>query len=65
MAEDKENHERLKKLLAQSLANETGITEAQARELIEMIGTDHGSLLREGRMLKSRQGPAEKPITPR
>ncbi|MES0168268.1 hypothetical protein NKJ87_20135 [Mesorhizobium sp. M0027] len=58
MAEDKESRERLKELQAQSLAKETGITEEQARDLIEMIGTDRGSLLREARALK---GAGKKP----
>ncbi|MCZ8546359.1 hypothetical protein OOJ09_19395 [Mesorhizobium qingshengii] len=37
--------------LAISLAKETGISEAQARDLINMLGTDRNSLLREARLI--------------
>lgn len=57
MGEDRSDHERLKDFQAKFLAKETGITETQARELIEMIGTDHASLLREARLLKTGQKP--------
>ena len=40
------------KQLAHALALESGITEAQARELGDMIGMDRASLLREARLLK-------------
>jgi hypothetical protein len=40
--------------LVRFLARETGITEAQARELINMIGIDRASLLREARILKAQ-----------
>ena len=40
--------------LVRFLARETGITEAQARELINMIGVDRASLLEEARILKGR-----------
>ncbi|WP_187331319.1 MULTISPECIES: hypothetical protein [unclassified Mesorhizobium] len=36
------------------LMHETGITEDQARELIDLIGNDANSLLREARILKSQ-----------
>jgi len=54
-----ENDERARKmdeeaLLAGALAKETGITLDEARSLIEMIGTDRNSLLREARILKNR-----------
>ncbi|MER9217141.1 hypothetical protein NKI54_35195 [Mesorhizobium sp. M0663] len=65
MGEDNVEVERLKDLQAQWIAKEAGITEAQARELVDMIGIDRPSLLREARMLKSRQGPAEKLLKPR
>ena len=47
-----ENDERARKMgeeafLASALAKETGITLDEARSLIEMIGTDRNSLLRE------------------
>ncbi|WP_376704759.1 hypothetical protein RQ479_08520 [Mesorhizobium sp. ISC25] len=61
MGEDETDRERIKYLHARLLADETGITEAQARDLIEMIGIDHASLVREARRLKSSQKPAEKP----
>ena len=53
-----ENDERARKmdeeaLLAGALAKETGITLDEARSLIEMIGTDRNSLLREARILKN------------
>ncbi|QND57385.1 DUF982 domain-containing protein [Mesorhizobium huakuii] len=40
--------------LVRFLARETGITEAQARELINVVGTDRSSLLREARLLKGQ-----------
>jgi hypothetical protein len=44
------------------LVRETGITEEQARELIELIGNDPASLLREARLLKKRKrDPPSKP----
>ncbi|BCM21197.1 hypothetical protein [Mesorhizobium sp. J8] len=58
MAEDKqERDERLKaekEFRVRFLVKETGITEAQARELVEMIGIDASSLLREARLLKKK-----------
>ncbi|WP_245431382.1 hypothetical protein [Mesorhizobium atlanticum] len=41
-------------LLAGRLARETGITQEQAGELIETIGTDWDALLREAHFLKER-----------
>ena len=35
------------------LAAETGISEAQARELVLLLGVDWASLVREARMLRS------------
>jgi len=54
-----ENDERARKMdeeafLASALAKETGITLDEARSLIDMIGTDRNSLLREARILKTR-----------
>ncbi|TIM08941.1 MAG: DUF982 domain-containing protein [Mesorhizobium sp.] len=40
--------------LVRFLARETGITETQARHLINMVGTDRSSLLREARILKAQ-----------
>ena len=40
--------------LVRFLARETGITETQARDLINMVGTDRSSLLREARILKAQ-----------
>ncbi|MFB9981585.1 DUF982 domain-containing protein [Mesorhizobium kowhaii] len=40
--------------LVRFLSRETGIAEAQARDLINMIGIDRSSLLREARKLKAR-----------
>ncbi|QIA21503.1 hypothetical protein [Mesorhizobium sp. AA22] len=57
MGDDQPSRERLKEAQAKVLAEETGITEAQASDLIEMIGTDRASLLREARILKKRQTP--------
>ncbi|TPM90630.1 hypothetical protein FJ977_33675 [Mesorhizobium sp. B2-1-3A] len=48
----------------QSLAQETGITEEQARDLIRLIGTDRNSLLREARQLL-RSGFARQASGPR
>ena len=39
-------------VLAGRLVREAGITEEQARELINLIGTDWNSLLREAHFLK-------------
>jgi hypothetical protein len=58
-ARSMENDERARKmdeeaLQASALAKETGITLDEERSLIEMIGTDRNSLLREARILKNR-----------
>ena len=42
------------KLLAARLARETGVSEDEAERLIDLIGTDWNSLLREARVLKGR-----------
>ncbi|MET3523755.1 hypothetical protein ABID25_005622 [Mesorhizobium abyssinicae] len=42
------------KLLAERLTRETGIGEEEAKQLIELVGTDWNSLLREARFLKGR-----------
>lgn len=39
--------------LIRRLAAETGISEAQARELVHLLGVDWSSLIREARMLPS------------
>ncbi|WP_292507741.1 hypothetical protein [Mesorhizobium sp.] len=58
MAEDKrERAERLKaekEFRVRFLMQETGITEARARDLVDMIGIDASSLLREARLLKKK-----------
>lgn len=58
MAEDKQERDaRLKaekEFRVRFLVQETGITEAQARDLVDMIGIDASSLLREARLLKKR-----------
>lgn len=41
-------------MLATRLSEEVGISEADARALIKLIGTDWNSLLREARFLKER-----------
>ncbi|TIT80701.1 MAG: DUF768 domain-containing protein [Mesorhizobium sp.] len=41
-------------LLATRLAKEASISEEQARELIQLVGTDWNSLLREAHFLKER-----------
>ncbi|MES0115746.1 hypothetical protein NKK52_07090 [Mesorhizobium sp. C277A] len=38
--------------LAARLAKETGVSVEQSRQLIELMGTDWNSLLREARLLK-------------
>ncbi|TGQ51573.1 hypothetical protein EN836_23685 [Mesorhizobium sp. M1C.F.Ca.ET.193.01.1.1] len=40
-----------KEFRVQLLTRETGITEAQARDLIDMIGNEPASLVREARLL--------------
>ena len=58
MAEDKQERDaRLKtekEFRVRFLMKETGITEAQARDLVDMIGIDASSLLREARLLKKK-----------
>ncbi|WP_292713794.1 hypothetical protein [Mesorhizobium sp.] len=51
----KSEPERQKELQAQALARETGITRDQALTLIELLGTDRSSLLREANILKNRK----------
>jgi len=51
---DRGDREEQEDFLVRFLARETGITEAQARGLIKVIGTDRSSLLREARILKAR-----------
>jgi hypothetical protein len=62
MAEDKQERDaRLKaekEFRVRFLVQETGITEAQARDLVDMIGIDANSLLREARLLKKNSGAA-------
>ncbi|PBC06803.1 hypothetical protein CK230_29825 [Mesorhizobium sp. WSM3859] len=41
-------------LLVRRLVKEADVSEMQARELVELIGTDWSSLLREARFLKGR-----------
>jgi nucleoid DNA-binding protein len=57
MGDDKDEGARTmeRKRLADQLAKETGITEAQAADLIKMLGTDRNSLLREARVIYSRR----------
>ncbi|WP_322418165.1 hypothetical protein [Mesorhizobium huakuii] len=43
-----------RKMLADRLARETGISEEEAERLIQLIGTDWNSLRREARFLKGR-----------
>lgn len=43
--------------MARRLVDETGITEAQARELISFLGFNWASLVREARMLKKPLNP--------
>ncbi|QND66630.1 DUF982 domain-containing protein [Mesorhizobium loti] len=52
---DRGDREEQEDFLVRFVAREAGITEAQARELINVIGTDRASLLREARILKARQ----------
>jgi hypothetical protein len=40
---------------AHALAEETGITETQAQDLIDVIGTGHSSLVREARLIKEAE----------
>ncbi|WP_292452504.1 hypothetical protein [Mesorhizobium sp.] len=41
-------------LLVRRLVKEADVSETQARELVELIGTDWPSLVREARFLKGR-----------
>ncbi len=62
MCEDRKSEpERQKELQAQALARETGITRDQALTLIELLGTDRSSLLREANILKNRKPPSSAP----
>jgi hypothetical protein len=49
---DRGDREEQEDFLVRFLARETDITEVQARELINIFGTDRASLLREARILK-------------
>lgn len=49
-----------KSALARQLAEETGITVVQAQNLIDMLGTNHGSLVREARILRRQAGKSQK-----
>ena len=40
-------------VLIERLAAETGISKAQARELVRLLGVDWSSLIREARILRS------------
>jgi hypothetical protein len=51
---DKPDRAQMITFLVRFLAKETGITESQARDLVKLIGTERGSLLREARLLKKR-----------
>ncbi|MBZ9810964.1 MULTISPECIES: hypothetical protein [unclassified Mesorhizobium] len=44
--------------LARRLAKEVGISEAEARGLIKLIGTDWNSLVREAKIWKDLKGSA-------
>ncbi|MEP6567110.1 MAG: DUF982 domain-containing protein [Mesorhizobium sp.] len=52
---DRGHREEQDDFLVRFVARETGITEAQARELIDMVGIDRASLLREARILKAQR----------
>ncbi|QND60625.1 hypothetical protein [Mesorhizobium huakuii] len=54
MAEKSEPFDRRAEFV-RKLALETGITEAQVRDLIAMVGYDYASIVREARMLKKGQ----------
>jgi hypothetical protein len=49
---DREHRAAEEDFLVRFLSKETGITEAQARQLVRMLGSDRASLLREARLLK-------------
>jgi len=49
-----DEHKARRKMLADRLARETGISEEEAERRIELIGTDWNSLRREARFLKGR-----------
>ncbi|WP_202596446.1 hypothetical protein [Mesorhizobium loti] len=38
------------------MAKETGVSEAQIRDIISMVGYDHSSIVREARILKRPAG---------
>lgn len=56
---DDAGRSRPRDLQAQALARETGITFEQALELIQLIGPDRSSLLREARILKNQKPGCE------
>lgn len=43
-----------KEAAARFLVQTVGITEGQARELVQLLGTNRGSLVREARIMKAR-----------
>ncbi|QKC98288.1 hypothetical protein [Mesorhizobium sp. NZP2298] len=52
--EEKEQEQRFdrKAEFVRKMARETGISEAQVRDIIAMVGYDHSSIVREARILK-------------
>ncbi|BAV48055.1 hypothetical protein MLTONO_3152 [Mesorhizobium loti] len=52
---DRGHKEEQEDFLVRFLARETGITETQARKLIDMVGNDRASLLREARILNAQR----------
>jgi hypothetical protein len=61
MASKDESAAGLRQFQARFLAKETGITEAEAMELIELLGADMTSLLREARILKKAKDRLPRP----
>lgn len=55
MSDEKPDREQMARFLASFLAQETGITESQARELVKLLGNDRGSLLREACLLRKKK----------
>ncbi|MDX8451198.1 hypothetical protein RFM98_00355 [Mesorhizobium sp. VK9D] len=54
MARDGSGESKETEMLVRRLVKETHITEKEARDLVELIGTDWASLVREARFLKDR-----------
>ena len=55
MADGQKRQKQVSKRLVLALAEQTGVTPDQIREIIELVGFDRAAILREVRKLKSQE----------